>query len=202
MTSQAFVNEPSGCRSSPVWDRVTKGQTRVLHKQDKATGKINLIQEFDKEAEGQTSKPKESKSKQNRKDKEKSVVSSETVKGQQPQQGEKISNANKSTHLKQTNDSTKSSVTGGNKTDDTNVPNSKEQVPSKDESTGEVLSDQGKSGSNVPPNQVGQSNPDHQSDKKMTAQQWAHDSFTFIMKGQQRRSKRKSSHAQRASRTS
>jgi hypothetical protein len=24
------MNEPSGCRSSPVWDRVTKGQTRVL----------------------------------------------------------------------------------------------------------------------------------------------------------------------------
>jgi hypothetical protein len=32
LTSQAFVNEPSGCRSSPVWDRVTKGQTRVLQK--------------------------------------------------------------------------------------------------------------------------------------------------------------------------
>jgi hypothetical protein len=32
MTPQAFVNELSGCRSSPVWDRVTKGQTRVLHK--------------------------------------------------------------------------------------------------------------------------------------------------------------------------
>jgi virulence-associated protein VapD len=32
MTSYTFVNEPSGRRSSLVWDRVTKGQTRVLHK--------------------------------------------------------------------------------------------------------------------------------------------------------------------------
>jgi hypothetical protein len=32
LTSQSFVNELSGCRSSPVWDRVTKGQTRVLHR--------------------------------------------------------------------------------------------------------------------------------------------------------------------------
>jgi hypothetical protein len=149
----------------------------ITIKQDKATGKVNLIQEFDKEAQGQTSKPKESKSrKQNRKDKEKSVASSETVKGQQSQQGERVVNADKSTHLKQTNDSTKSSVAGGNKTDDTNVPtNPNDQVPlkvpSKGESTGGDLSDQGKLESDVSSSQAAQSNPDHQSDKKMTAQQ-------------------------------
>jgi hypothetical protein len=48
----------------------------VTIKQDKATGKVNLIQEFDKEAEGQASKPKESKSKQNRKGKGNPVASS------------------------------------------------------------------------------------------------------------------------------
>jgi hypothetical protein len=115
----------------------------VTIKQDKATGKLNLIQEFDKEAEEQTPKLKESKSKQN-----------------------------KPTHPKQTNDSKKSSVTEGNKTDDTKVNNPKEQVPLKGESTGADLSNQGKSGSDVAPSQVAQSDPDHQGDKKITAQQW------------------------------
>jgi hypothetical protein len=63
-------------------------------------------------------------------------------------------------------------MTGDNKTDDTDVPNPKEQVPLKGESTKEVLSDQGKLGSDVAPSQVAQSDPDHQSDKKMMAQQW------------------------------
>jgi hypothetical protein len=131
----------------------------VTIKQDKASGKVNLIQEFDEEAGEQTPKPKESKPKQNKTNKGKSVASSEAVKEQQSQQGEKIANANKPTHSKQTNDSTKPSVTGGNKTDDTNVPNPKGQVPSKGESTGGDSSDQGKSGSDVPPSQDAQSNP-------------------------------------------
>jgi hypothetical protein len=144
----------------------------VTIKQDKATGKVNLIQEFDKEAGEQTSKPKESKSKQNKTNKEKSVSSSETVKGQQSQQEEKIVNTDKLTHSKQPSDSTKSSVTEDNKTDVTNVPNSKKQVPLKSESTGGDLSDQEKSRSDVSSSQAAQSNPDHQSDKKMMAQQW------------------------------
>jgi hypothetical protein len=144
----------------------------VTIKQDKATGKVNFIQEFDKEAGEQTSKPKESKSKQNKTNKEKSVSSSETVKGQQSQQEEKIVNTDKPTHSKQTSDSTKSSVTEDNKTDVTDVPNPKKQVPLKSESTGGDLSDQEKLRSDVSSSQVAQSNPDHQSDKKMTAQQW------------------------------
>jgi hypothetical protein len=63
-------------------------------------------------------------------------------------------------------------ITGENKTVNTNVPDPKEQQPSKDESSGEVLSDQGKTEGNIPSNQVIQGNPDHPSNKKMTAQEW------------------------------
>jgi hypothetical protein len=90
----------------------------VTIKQDKTTGKVNLIQEFNKEAGERTPNPKESKSKQDGTKKGKSVDSPEAVKGQQSQQGEKIAKPNKTTLSKQANDSTKSSVTGGNKTDD------------------------------------------------------------------------------------
>jgi hypothetical protein len=49
---------------------------KVTIKQEKALGKANLIQEFDKEAEGETSKSKESKTSQGYKDKAKSAASS------------------------------------------------------------------------------------------------------------------------------
>jgi hypothetical protein len=143
---------------------------KVTIKQDKATGKVNLIQEFDKEAEGKASKPKESKTNQSRKGKGKSVASSETNKEQQSQQGEEIISADKPTHSKQTNALMKPSMTGDNKTADTDIPDTKDQVPSKGKSTEEVLSDKGKSGSNVAPKQVAQDDPDNQSDKKMTAE--------------------------------
>jgi hypothetical protein len=145
----------------------------VTIKQDKVTGKVNLIQEVDKEATGeQTPESKESKLKHNEKAKKKSVVSSGAVKGQQSQQGEKVDNADKLTHSKKLNDSTEPSTTGTNKTDNTNDPNPRGQESLKDESTGEDMSDQGKSWNDVPPSTSTQDNPDHQSDKKMTAQEW------------------------------
>jgi hypothetical protein len=133
-------------------NKVTSGEVTI--KQDKATGKVNLTQEFDKETEEQTSRSEEPKSKQNKKGKKKSVTPSKPVKEQQ------------------VNASTNSSATGGDKIDDTNVSGPKMQVPSKDESTEKVSSDQGKSGSSVSSDQVAQSNANHQSEKKMTAQQW------------------------------
>jgi hypothetical protein len=127
---------------------------QVSIKQDRATGKINLSQEFDKKARERTPKLKEPKSRQDNKGKKESTSPSESGRGQQP------------TEL------TKSLITGENKTVDTNVPGPKEQQPSKDESSGEILSDQGKTEGNIPSNQATQSDPNHPSNKKMTAQEW------------------------------
>jgi hypothetical protein len=144
-------------------NKMLSGQVSI--KQDRVTGKVNLSQEFDKEAGQPTSNSKEPKPGQDNHDKKKSTASSGSSGGSQP------------TVL------TKSVNTENNKIADTNVPDPKEPQPSKDASSGPVHSDQGKVESSIPPSQPARSDPDLPNDKKLIAQQWG---AKFASKHQER----------------
>jgi hypothetical protein len=88
--------------------------SQVSIKQDRATGKINLSQEFNKEAGQRTPKSKEPKPRQDNHDKKDSTVPSGPSSGSQP------------TEL------TKPVTTENNKTAGTNVPDPKKPQPPKD----------------------------------------------------------------------
>jgi hypothetical protein len=129
-------------------NKILLGQVSI--KQDKTTGKINLSQEFDKEATQPVPNSKEPKARRDNQDKKKSTVPSESSGGQKP------------------TDSTKPMGNENNKTTGTRVPDLKGSQSSNDVSSRRVLPAQGK----VPPNQPAQNNPSLPSNKKLTAEQW------------------------------
>jgi hypothetical protein len=133
-------------------NKILSGQVSI--KQDKTTGKINLSQEFDKEAAQSIPKSKEPKTRQDNRDKKKSIASSGSSGGPKP------------------TDLTKPMDTENNKIAGNRVPDPKGSQPSKDASSRPVLPVQGKAEGSIPPSQPAQSNPILPSNKKMTAEQW------------------------------
>jgi hypothetical protein len=148
-------------------NKMLTGQVSI--KQDRVTGKINLSQEFDKEAEQQTPKSKDPKPRQDNHGKKESTAPSGPSGGSQP------------------TESTKTVNTENNKTADTNVLDPKEPKAPKDATSGEVFSSQGKTEGSLPLYQPTQSNPDLPSNKKMTPQEWG---AKFVHKHQERAAKR------------
>jgi hypothetical protein len=104
-------------------NKILSGHVSI--KQDKTTGKINLSQEFDKEATQSVPKSKEPKAKQDNQDKKKSTAPSESSGGQKP------------------TDLTKPMGNENNKTTGTRVPDPKGSQPSNDVSSRPVLPAQG-----------------------------------------------------------
>jgi hypothetical protein len=125
---------------------------------------VNLSQEFDKEAKGQTSKPKESKASLDNKDKKGSTVPPAPSEKHQP------------------TGPTESATAESKNASEASVPDPTGAQPSKDAASGKVSPDQGKSESSTPSNTTTQGDPNLPSNKKMTAKQWG---ANFVAKHQE-----------------